>query len=116
MPPSNPNPSLARSIQRIYDQLPNKDLESWGQLAKKEWSRNLPGMVAKLVKAGGQELLNQAAVIAQEQAMDLYSSLLQGKMDPNEAREQAIQQVLLGFDPEALEPSTLNRPTQETTE
>lgn len=115
--PMNPS-KLATTINRLYQAAKQKEggeLEagSWAQLAKKEWGKNNLSLLTKLSAAG---VLEEAAIVVQEQALDLYSSLMKAGMEPNEAQEQAVRQVILGFDPEALEPTNKNHPTSETSE
>jgi hypothetical protein len=114
-----PNPSRLKAlIDHLYQKTQSAageplEMTSWGMLAKKTWATSNLGLFHRLESAG---VLEKAALVVQEQAVDLYASLLKSGMNPSEAQEQAEQQVILGFDPEALEPTAKNRPTSETSQ
>ncbi len=64
-------------------------LEEWALAAKEYWKKNDPELYAQLQKSGK---LNQSLYRAQENAKDLYYRLMLDGMDPDEAKEQALQQ------------------------
>ena len=90
-----PAPETNYLIRR-YEELGRPGLTAWGQIAEKHWRKNLPGLYRGLKTIGA---LLPAVVIAQENAKDRYSQLIEDGAHPEAARELAMKEFLY-LDPE----------------
>ena len=83
-------------LTRRYEELGRPPLTLWGKIAEKHWRQNLPLLYAGLKESAA---LLPAVILAQENAKDRYTMLIEEGADPWEARELAMKEFLY-LDPE----------------
>jgi hypothetical protein len=77
--------------QRVRE-MGNPPLSDWGRMAHVHWESELPEMAREL-KAQG--LWHLMAVVAQEDAKERYSQLIDEGLDPMGAKEIALKEFIL---------------------
>lgn len=98
---TTPNQLDKQYLTQRVREMGNPPLSDWGRMAQVHWESELPEM-AKELRAQG--LWHLMAVIAQEDAKDRYSQLIDQGVDVIGAKEIALKEFILLDPPEEQDP------------
>lgn len=100
--PMQPDPysdpaKIRASYDRSMQERGNPPMDLWGRMALDHWRKHLSELYADLVKS---RCATQAAILAQEDAKDMYALLVEQGMDARAAQEIALKEYVLLDPPE----------------
>lgn len=96
-PPAPSETSDREFYDRTLTKRGNPPMDLWGRMALDHWRKHLPELYADLVKS---RCATQAAILAQEDARDMYALLVEQGMDARAAQEIALKEYVLLDPPE----------------